>query len=905
MSGRFVSLWFSLFFWVFSTTILHAQEIPQRDITELKEDLDEAGEARSSTRKRLAYKRVIRDGETLIKEHSDATNRWQVLGVMYQGQRKLFELDDSSRNRDALFEICETLRQAPDAYADLRLDADLLLMERDMSEKNADVRERTTELSKLLNRYRDTPGEARSLKMALLIAPKLDAFDLEKEIVRTLDERFSGNHDVVTWRRKHQGFSHFRLLFTGEYKRVDGTKLVFPIDGVGHTCLLFFWSKDIAETESKFAELKDMQSRIPGQFKLFSFNLDDLPDAGQQILNEKGLDAIPMLLPGGRDNKIYQVYSARDPFLIRVNAHGHVFSPTELITEELKEMPMEANFDDERYLAQIQSLVNGDFLVQTPSSSDTIPADTLNAIKECWVSPPFRYRLSEPELSENYRKALELCESAIQKHPDAPDLWQVRNLKILAFMGMWKLKMEPQYLEVAATEANLVLPQQLPSGGDVVARLCLAKAALRNRHYLDWAPIREFVAAYGVEAVPTQVYAAAAMLALEMNAKELFEEYREKLLTRKDHEPWIFPVLTFLEDPVHRYRLFKSNFYLPPSLARRIERATLRTIAADRNRQDDPSQKIQADFKTLEGEIFRIPEAAKGKTTLFMFVEPPTDPNANFPAAIKGEITIDSRGKEQEFVGAMQRAFQMVDERLRKNFQVIAAFLSEDAELVKGLMEKNQWTCQAVMVPGGLANPLVQRLGILSADRLPNIVLLKPDGTLAWKLSGIVHPQVRAEGKGELMGVVELSLKWNILKQDMELDVQAFANSSSYSDALFTDPYPQPNKPRIDAWSVLRHHGRAVALFKNDRWNEALVEVNAAIEIHEMIFNRKKVCPCQSVASLLHLKADILEKLGKAPEVAQIRKRAEEAKLFHNTRYYRTVHQRLTAMSADQKEKSP
>ena len=900
MSRRSVIFWIFMIVGVFSASIVHAQEIPQRDIAELKEELDEAGEARSSTRKRLAYKRVIRDGEGLIEDYAKAKNRWEVLGALYQGQRKLFELDDSSRNRDTLFEICETLSKAPDSYADLRLDADLLLMERDMSQKNADVQERTAELSKLLQRYRDTPGEARSLKMGLVIAPKLDAFELEKEIVQTLDDRFSGDHDVVTWRRKHQGFAHFRLLFTGEYERVDGTKLVFPIDGVGHTCLLFFWSKGTPETEAKFAELLDMQSRIPGQFKIFSFNLDELPDAGQEILKEKGLDSIPMRLPEGRDNKIYQVYSARDPFVIRVNAHGHAFSPTELITEELKELPMEGNFDDERYLAQIQSLVNGDFLVQVPSSSDTILAETLSAINECWVAPPFRYRLTEQEVKQNYQKALELCESAIQKYSDAPDLWLVRNLKILALMGMWKLEMEPKLLEAAVSEANLVLKQKPPAGGDLVARFCLAKVALRKSHYLDWSPIKELVAEYGEGDVPAQVYAAASMLAMEMNAKELFEEYREKQLAVNEKETWFFPILSFLQDPVHRYRLFKSNFYLPASLARRIERATLRTIAADRNREIDPNQKLEVDFKTLEGETYNISKEAKGKATLLLFLEPPTDPKDNFPAEIKGEVTIDSRGKEREFVGAMQRAFTIVDERLRKDVQVLIAFLSEDAERVKGLMEANQWNCHALMIPEGLGNPLVQQLGILSADRLPNIVLLQPDGTISWKLSGNVHPQVRAEGKGELMAVVGQSLMWNILKLEIEQDIQALAKNPSDTDELFTDPYPKPNKPRIDAWSVLRHHGRAVVLYKDGKWEEALVEVDAAIETHELVFNRKQPSFSQSASFLLHLKANILEKLGKTAEVAQIRKRAEGANVLQIQQYYRTLHQKLAELTEGQ-----
>jgi hypothetical protein len=87
------------------------------------------------------------------------------------------------------------------------------------------------------------------------------------------------------------------------------------------------------------------------------------------------------------------------------------------------------------------------------------------------------------------------------------------------------------------------------------------------------------------------------------------------------------------------------------------------------------------------------------------------------------------------------------------------AFLSDDAELVQALMKKADWPCQAVMVPGGLSNPLAQRLGILSADRIPNIVLLQPDGKILWKISGIVHPQLTG---GEKLYVFELGMKVNI-----------------------------------------------------------------------------------------------------------------------------------------------
>ena len=93
---------------------------------------------------------------------------------------------------------------------------------------------------------------------------------------------------------------------------------------------------------------------------------------------------------------------------------------------------------------------------------------------------------------------------------------------------------------------------------------------------------------------------------------------------------------------------------------------------------------------------------------------------------------------------------------------MIAAFLTDDANRVQALIKNNEWPCQAVMLPGGLANPIVRRQGILSADRVPNVLLLRPDGTILWKLSGIVHPQVRSEGEGELTHTIDRAIRSNI-----------------------------------------------------------------------------------------------------------------------------------------------
>ena len=74
---------------------------------------------------------------------------------------------------------------------------------------------------------------------------------------------FAGNYDLIEWRRKNHGYAHERVLFTGTFQCVDGTSLTFPIDGIGHTCVLVFWSKDTSEIASQLTKVKELQSRLP------------------------------------------------------------------------------------------------------------------------------------------------------------------------------------------------------------------------------------------------------------------------------------------------------------------------------------------------------------------------------------------------------------------------------------------------------------------------------------------------------------------------------------------------------------------------------------------------------------------------------------------------------------------
>ena len=108
-------------------------------IDTLQKKLTDAGVATTTVRKRRAYKNVARNGANLLETSPAAPNRWRVLGIVFRARTRLLGLENSDRNREALLETCTKLAQAPDEQAELRLEADLLLSEKSLSLKGADV----------------------------------------------------------------------------------------------------------------------------------------------------------------------------------------------------------------------------------------------------------------------------------------------------------------------------------------------------------------------------------------------------------------------------------------------------------------------------------------------------------------------------------------------------------------------------------------------------------------------------------------------------------------------------------------------------------------------------------------------------------------------------------------------
>jgi hypothetical protein len=207
------------------------------------------------------------------------------------------------------------------------------------------------------------------------------------------------------------------------------------------------------------------------------------------------------------------------------------------------------------------------------------------------------------------------------------------------------------------------------------------------------------------------------------------------------------------------------------------------------------------------------------------------------------------------------------------------------------------------MVPGGLISPLVRRLGILSADRVPNIVLLRGDGTIVWTLSGIVHPQLRSEGVGELMNVITRGMKSNINASEMKASIRALQKGELQEAVrLFSGPFPPSAKRHSDGWTAPQLHGRALAHMGMKDWNAALADIDAAIGAHQQVFNRKQPCACQCVAELLLTKATVLDQLGQTQEAKAAKQRAAAATSVHSATRYGLLHDQLKALNMTERK---
>lgn len=728
-------------------------------IAELDKALAAAEEGSSKARQRLAVKRVVRDAEAILESLADSPDRFPVLAFLFRARQQLVALDDDSDNRKALLETCRELVKAPDEFAELRLEADLLLSQVEIARQGASPEARSKALRPFVERYVDTPSGAKVLRMAMLMALELGDTNLVNDLQEMIAERFAGDLDMIAFQRDKLGGQVFGSPFVGTFERADGKTVRFPMDALGRSAMLLFWSekdsgKQVVAGLAKAA--LESKEQLNGRLEIISFNLDELPDAGEAIVRGHGVDWQVLRLPGGREHPVYNAYVRQDPRYVTISPSGYaalIMAGTTRPKEHTGGEPdygrmlgssLSRNWNDPRYIAQLSSLMAGDFLVfdpqggidparppewkavaksdaaPLPRSAASVPGEALQAIQACFVPPPSRYRLPQSETLANYSKVVDLCRKAIAAHPTAPDLWIVRNRLMVALLGLWKTGGDLTHLEEAIAEAKIAMAAGSPPGCDLVARFCLARGELRAPDAVPQDVLDRFIQENGGDRAAGPVYAVAVILALDVADRAAFTNYRQAVLARHTESPMMWIFSSFLLDRHHEYWLFQVPFTAGWSYGRR------EGYAMARGDHEEGHRTLRAELKKLDGSSFRIPEDLDSPWTAIVFSK----------AGPWNSKRDDGLPPNPD--GVLRPLTEFVASRTSGDVKLVLAVLNGDAEEVRGGFSSKEPSCPVLVVPEGEKNPLVHRLGILSEDTDLNSVLVDQEGRIAVMVSGLV-----------------------------------------------------------------------------------------------------------------------------------------------------------------------
>jgi hypothetical protein len=810
--------------WVVPTAAQEGAQISPIEIAALETKLEVTAKASSSARKKLELNRVLREGGALLAAYKTTPNRYEVLGILFRAQQALLGLENSATNRAGLLALCRQLASAPNEYAAIRLDADLLLSQVEQAKKGSDLQVRTNALRPLISRYRGTEVETKVIRIAMLMALELGDVRLVGHLQQVIAERCPGDPEMINFQRDKLGGQVFGAPFIGRFEQADGKVVRFPMDTLGTTTALYFWSKDdhgMADLEELAVAWKNVPPGDSVRMRFVSMNLDGLPDAGESILRSLGLDWPALKLPGGREHATYKTYARRDPSIITVSPTGYAALFSRGYERNLQSM-LARVWTKAHYTGQLQSMFTGECLIVNPTgdfdpaappewkavgssnsepvasltrTNASVPAEVLASIQACFIKTPLRYRAPLDQVRAGFEKADVLCRLAIAEYADAEDLWIVRNRRIIALLGLWQLNLDQAHLDAAVATAEATLAGTYPQGTDIVARFCLAKHELRATDADPASVINRMIEQTGGDRTSGNVLAAAAVLALDVGDRSLHEQYRRAFLDKHSGDAVFWTATSFLLDRYQRYWLYHPPFVAGWTYGRR-QGHFLAT-----GQPEDATRSLKADFKTLDGNTIRIPESSAGKWTVISFIQ-----DVQSSAVMHGKMAY-----------IKTRPFDDVN--------LFVAVLNDDVDVTKAIVEarKNPEEYPIVLVPGGMQNSIVQKLGILEEDTRPNIVILRPDGSVAAALSGTTMSTQYGD-------VVQNVIEWHDEKAVDAALARGDLNEAkrlAFAYAPVADPASPDQKP-AKTISVPHLRGRARVYMAMKQWQAAFDDAEQA-----------------------------------------------------------------------------
>ena len=400
-----------------------AGSIASDKIVALDSKLSEAVKSASAARKKLSIRRVIRAGVSLLKEQSSAPNRYEVLSILFRSQQSLLTLDKTDANRKAFLATCKKLAAAPNEYAALRLDADLLLTQAQSARQGGGSHARSDALRPLIVRYRDTEVEAKVIRVAMLMALEFGNTKLVNDLRKVVAQRFPDDIALIKFQREHLAGQVFGAPFCGTFEGSDGKQMRFPMDSLGTTTGIYFWSKhdsmqDFRALAAAWKKAK-AEFKLSGRYQFVSMNMDALPDAGEGIVRGLGLDWPALKMPKGKDYPIYQAYVNRmTPTMMVLTPSGYAAlyessgggAGSEKSYARWMQSMQSRVWANARYASQKQSIFAGDFFVMDPQEAfnPALPAE-LKALASGADAKPVELSRSDAYMPEDKLRAIQAC----------------------------------------------------------------------------------------------------------------------------------------------------------------------------------------------------------------------------------------------------------------------------------------------------------------------------------------------------------------------------------------------------------------------------------------------------------------------------------------------------------------
>lgn len=123
--------------------------IPEDELGKLEAKYSAMKGVTGAAREKLMLRRLISVTEKLLQENPSSPNRYRVISIQFRSLQRLVKLDKTERNLKSCLEIAKQLASAPDEYAAIRCDADLLVVQSNAARQGADPVAKTEALRPL------------------------------------------------------------------------------------------------------------------------------------------------------------------------------------------------------------------------------------------------------------------------------------------------------------------------------------------------------------------------------------------------------------------------------------------------------------------------------------------------------------------------------------------------------------------------------------------------------------------------------------------------------------------------------------------------------------------------------------------------------------------------------------